>query len=44
MVGVDIVGKGPGRGSPEVGEEFVFGVEGDNREGEFLENRSRRGG
>ena len=41
---VDVVGEGAGRGSPEVREELVFGVEGDDREGEFLEDRSRRGG
>ena len=44
MVGVDVVGEGTGRGGPEVREELVFGVEGDDREGEFLEDRSRRGG
>ena len=44
LVGVDVVGKGAGRGGPEVGEELVFGVERDNREGEFLKGRSRRGG
>ena len=41
---VDVVGEGTGRGSPEMGEELVLGVEGDDREGEFLEDRSRWGG
>ena len=43
LVGVNVVGKGAGRGGPEMGEELVFGVEGDDREGEFLEDRSGRG-
>ena len=43
LVGVDVVGEGTGRGGPEVREELVLGVEGDDREGEFLEGRSRRG-
>ena len=43
LVGVDVVGKGAGRGSPEMGKELVFGIEGDNREGEFLEGRSGQG-
>ena len=41
---VNVVGEETGRGGPEVREELVFGVEGDDREGEFLEDRSRRGG
>ena len=41
---VDVVGEGAGRGGPEVGEEFVFCVKGDDGEGEFLRDRSRRGG
>ena len=44
LVGVDVVGKGAGRGGPEVGEELVLSVEGDDREGEFLRDRSGRGG
>ena len=44
LVGVDVVGEGAGRGGPEVGEELVFGVAGDNREGEFRKDRSRWGG
>ena len=43
-MGVDVVSEGAGRGGPEVGEELVFGVEGDDGEGEFLKNRSGRGG
>ena len=46
MVGVDVVGKGARRGGPKMGKELVLGVEGDNREGEFREDRSgwgRRG-
>ena len=43
LVGVDVVGKGAGRGSPEVWEELVLSVEGDNRKGELLENWSGRG-
>ena len=43
-MGVDVVGKGAGRGGPEMREELVLGVEGDDGEGEFLEDRSRRGG
>ena len=41
---MDVVGEGAGRGSPEVREELVLGIEWDDREGEFLKNRSRRGG
>ena len=44
LVGVDVVSKGARRGSPEVGEELVLGVERDDREGEFLRDRSGRGG
>ena len=43
-MGVDVVGKGAGRGGPEMREELVLSVEGDDGEGEFLEDRSRRGG
>ena len=44
LMRVDVVGKGAGRGGPEVGEELVLGVERDDREREFLKDRSRRGG
>ena len=44
LVGVYVVGEGAGRGSPKVWEKLVFGVEGDDREGEFLENGSGWGG
>ena len=44
LMGVDVVGKGAGRGGPEMREELVLGVEGDDGEGEFLVDRSRRGG
>ena len=44
LVGVDIVGEGAERGSPEVWEELVLGMEGDDRKGELLEDRSGRGG
>ena len=44
LVGMDIVGKGARRGGPEVGEELVFGIEGDDGEMEFLEDRSGQGG
>ena len=44
LVGVDVVGEGAGRGSPEMWEELVLGVEGNDGKGEFLEDRSRRGG
>ena len=37
---MNIVSKGAGRGGPKVREELVLSVEGDNREGEFLKNRS----
>ena len=40
MVGVDVIGEGTGRGGPEMWEEFVLGVEGDDREGELLEDQS----
>ena len=43
-MGVDVVGKGAGRGGPEMREELVLGVEGDDGEGEFLGDRSRRDG
>ena len=44
MMGVDVVGKGAGRGDPKVRKELVLGIEGDDREGEFLEDRSGRSG
>ena len=44
LMGVDVVGEGTGRGGPEVWEELVLDVEGDDREGELLEDRSGRGG
>ena len=44
LVGVNVVGKGTGRGGPEMREEFVLGIERDDREGELLEDRSRWGG
>ena len=44
LMRVDVVGEGARRGGPEVREELVLGVERDDREGEFLEDRSRRGG
>ena len=43
LVRVDIVSEGARRCGPKMGEELVLGVEGDNREGEFLENRSGQG-
>ena len=42
-MGVDVVGKGTGRGGPEMWEELVLGVGGNGREGELLEDRSGRG-
>ena len=44
LMWVDVVGKSAGRGGPEVGEELVLVVARDDREREFLEDRSRRGG
>ena len=44
LVRVDVIGEGAGRGGPEVREKFVLGVAGDDREGEFLKDRSGRGG
>ena len=44
LMWMDVVGESAGRCGPEVREELVLGVEGDDREGEFLENRSGRGG
>ena len=44
LVGVDVVGEGTGRCGPEVREELVLGVEGDDREGEFLKDGSGRSG
>ena len=43
-MGVDVVGKGAGRGGPKVREELVLVVERDDREGKFLEDGSGRGG
>ena len=43
LVRVDVVGEGARRGGPEVREKLVFGVAGDDREREFLEDRSGRG-
>ena len=43
LVRVDVVGEGAGRGGPEMGEKLVFGVEGDDGERKFLEDRSGRG-
>ena len=43
LMRVDVVGEGIGRGGPEVGEEFVFGVEGDDGEREFLKGGGRWG-
>ena len=44
LVGVDIVGEGAGRGGPEVWEEFVLGVVGNDRKGELLKDGSGWGG
>ena len=44
LVGVDVVGEGAERGGPKMWEELVLGVEGDDREGEFLKDGSGRGG
>ena len=44
LVGVDVVGKGTGRCSPEMGKELVFCVERNDRKGELPEDRSRWGG
>ena len=44
LVGVDVVGEGTGGGGPEVWEELVLGVEGDDRKGELLEDGCGRGG
>ena len=44
LVRVDVVGEGARRGGPEVGKELVLGVERDDREGEFLKDRSGQGG
>ena len=43
-MGVNVVGKGVGRGSPEVREELVLGIEGDDRKGKFQKDRSGWGG
>ena len=43
LVGVDVVGEGTRRCGPEVREELVLGVTRNDREGEFLTDRSRRG-
>ena len=44
LVRVNVVGEGARRGDPEVWEELVLGVEGDDRKGELLEDRSGWGG
>ena len=44
LVRVDVVGEGARGGGPEVWEELVLGVEGDDRKGEFLEDGSGWGG
>ena len=44
LVGVDVVGEGARRGGPKMGEEFVLGVTRDDREREFLKDRSGWGG
>ena len=44
LVRVDVVGEGARRSGPKVREELVLSVEGDDREGEFLEDRSGWGG
>ena len=44
LVRVDVVGEGTRRGDPEVREELVLGVEGDDRKGEFLEDGGGWGG
>ena len=43
LVRMDVVGEGARRGGPEVGEELVLGVEGNDGKGEFLEDGSGRG-
>ena len=42
-MGVDIVGEGTGRCGPEVREKLVLSIKGNNREREFLTDRSGRG-
>ena len=42
-MGVNVIGEGTGRGGPEVREKLVLSVERDDREGELLEDGSRRG-
>ena len=44
LVGVDVVGEGARRGGPEMWEELVLGVEGDDGKGELLEDGGRWGG
>ena len=44
LVRVNVIGKGARRGGPKVREELVLSIEGDDREGEFLEDRSGWGG
>ena len=43
-MGVNVVGEGTGRGGPEVWEELVLSVEGDDGKGELLEDGSGWGG
>ena len=42
LVGMDVVGEGTGRCGPKMREKLVLSVEGDNREGKFLKDRSGR--
>ena len=44
LMRMDVVGEGAGRGGPEVGEELILGVAGNDREGEFRKDRSGWGG
>ena len=44
LVGVDVVGEGAGRGGPEMWEELVLSVAGDDGKGEFWKDGSGRGG
>ena len=43
LMGMDVIGEGAGRSSPEVREELMLSVERDNGEGELLENRGGQG-
>ena len=44
LVGVNVISKGARRSGSKMREELVLGVEGDNWEGEFLEDGSGWGG